>query len=213
KASSVLIIGIGGLGCTVAQLLTTSGVGKIGLLDGDSVDLSNLQRQVLFNQNDIGKPKVDIAKNKLTVLNPNVELDAFNFFLNNENVINLFLDYDVIVDCTDDIETKILTNEHAIKCNKPLVYAALHKYEGQVTTFNYNGSASYTDLFPSIKKMQDIPQCSEVGVYSILPNLIASLQTNEVIKIILELGNILSGQLLTYNTLTNNFYMISYDKV
>ncbi len=213
KSARVLIIGIGGLGCTVAQLLTSSGVGTIGLVDGDQVDLTNLQRQILFNSNDLGKPKVEVAQSKLSLINASIDIKAFTHFLNEDNITNAFDDYDIIVDCTDDIATKKLINDEALKCNKPVVYGALHKFEGQVTTFNLNGSPSYTDLFPTINQMQNIPQCSAVGVFSILPNLIASMQANEVLKIILTIGDVLAGKVLTFNTLTNNFYTISYDKV
>ena len=209
KNAKVLIVGIGGLGCTVAMQLAAAGIGHIGLIDGDVVSLSNLQRQLLYTEKDVNKQKVLVATEKLNALNNEIQVSPYPFHLTADNASEIIIKYDVIVDCTDDISTKILCDNEASKTKKPLVYAALHKFEGQVSTFNYKGGPNYTQAFPNIQNFPPPPPCVEVGVYAILPQIIASLQSNEVLKIVTNLGETLSGKILTYNAFNNQFYTIN----
>ena len=149
KKSSVLVIGAGGLGCPVLQYLVAAGVGKIGIVDDDLVDISNLQRQVLFNHNDIGNSKAKVAKLKLSLLNPNIEIIDYPNRFNSSNAENLLRGFDVVVDGTDNFSTRYLINDACVICNKILVYGAIFKFEGQVSVFNFNNGPTYRCLFPS----------------------------------------------------------------
>lgn len=209
KNAKVLIVGIGGLGCTVAMQLAAAGIGHIGLIDGDVVSLSNLQRQLLYTEKDVNKQKVLVAAEKLNALNDKIDVSPYPYYLTSENAAEITKVYNVIVDCTDDISTKILCDNEASKTRKPLVFAALHKFEGQVSTFNYKDGPTYAQAFPNIQNFPAPPPCVEVGVYAILPQIIASLQSNEVLKIIIDIGETLSGKILTYNALKNQFYTIN----
>lgn len=212
KAASVLIIGAGGLGCPVLQYLTAAGVGKIGLIDNDTVEQSNLQRQILFNHNDIGKPKVLAAAEKLRLLNPFIKITPYHKELTTAIAVDLFSEYDIIVDGSDNFPTRYLANDAAMISNKPLVFGSIYKFEGQLSVFNYKNGPTYRCLFPNPPQPNEVPSCSEVGVLGVLPGIIGSLQANEVIKIITGIGDVLSGKLLTYSTLTNNSFIVSFDK-
>lgn len=202
KAAKVLVIGAGGLGCPVLQYLTAAGVGNIGIIDFDVVDESNLQRQILFTITDVGVNKALAAKNRLEKLNQYVNFDVYQEKLTTTNVIELFKQYDIIVDGTDNFSTRYLVNDACIKTNKPLVYGAIFKFEGQVSVFNYNDGPSYRCLFPEAPEVGSVPSCSDVGVIGVLPGLIGTQQANEVIKIILNIGEVLSGKLVVYNALS-----------
>ncbi|MDX1348706.1 MAG: HesA/MoeB/ThiF family protein [Putridiphycobacter sp.] len=210
--SKVLVIGAGGLGCPILQYLTAAGVGTIGIIDDDLVDISNLQRQILYTHDDIGKPKVTAAKNKLARLNPHINIIAHQVLLTTKNALELFNQYDIIVDGSDNFQTRYLSNDAAVIANKPLVFGSIYKFEGQVSVFNYENGPTYRCLFPSPPQPNEVPNCSEVGVLGILPGIVGSMQANEVLKIILELGNVLSGKLLTYNTLNNAQYILEFVK-
>lgn len=201
--AKVLVIGAGGLGCPVLQYLTAAGVGTIGIIDFDVVELSNLQRQVLFGKSSLGKNKAIAAKARLQDLNDDINIIAYSEQLTFKNAIQLFEDYDIIVDGSDNFETRYLVNDACLITNKPLVFSAIYKFEGQVSVFNYKNGPSYRCLFSSPPKKEAIPNCSEVGVLGVLPGIIGSLQANEVLKIILEIGDVLSGKLLCYNALTS----------
>ncbi len=207
KNARVLIIGAGGLGCPIIQYLVAAGVGKIGIIDFDTVDESNLQRQIIYNTNDIGKSKAEVAKAKMELLNPEIEITAYNLALNTSNALSLFEQYDVIIDGSDNFSTRYLVCDACIYTNKPLVYGAIFKFEGQVSVFNLDDSSpSYRCLFPTPPAPGSVPNCSEIGVLGVLPGIIGSYQANETLKIILGIGNPLSGKLLTINTLTNSNY-------
>jgi len=221
KGAKVLVIGAGGLGCPVLQYLTAAGVGTIGVIDYDIVDESNLQRQILFTNlqrqilftiNDIGKNKAEVAVERLAQLNPHVGFNVYAEKLTTINALDLFSKYDVIVDGTDNFSTRYLVNDACVITGKPLVYGAIYKYEGQVTVFNYKGGPSYRCLFPEPPKAGSVPNCSEVGVIGVLPGLIGTQQANEVIKIILEIGQTLSGRLLTYNSLDNSTLTLNVNR-
>ena len=200
--AKVLVIGAGGLGCPILQYLTAAGVGSIGIVDFDSVNISNLQRQVLFGTSTLGKNKAEAAKQRLEDLNDEISIVAYPKKLTHCNAVDLFHKYDIIVDGTDNFETRYLVNDACIISNKPLVFGAIYKFEGQVSIFNYKNGPSYRCIFPHPPEKGSIPNCSEVGVLGVLPGIIGAMQANEVIKIILELGNMLSGKLLCFNALT-----------
>jgi len=200
--AKVLVIGAGGLGCPILQYLTGAGVGSIGIVDFDVVDISNLQRQVLFGTSTLGKNKAEAAKQRLEDLNDEISIIAYPEKLTHKNAVDLFHQYDIIVDGTDNFETRYLVNDACIIANKPLVFGAIYKFEGQVSVFNYKNGPSYRCLFPNPPEKDSVPNCSEIGVLGVLPGIIGAMQANEVLKIILELGNTLSGKLLCYNALT-----------
>lgn len=212
KQSKVLVIGAGGLGCPVLQYLTAAGVGTIGIIDNDVVDQSNLQRQILYTFDDIGKSKAETAAKRLKKLNPFIHFNIYNEKLTKFNAISLFEKYDVIVDGSDNFATRYLTNDVSILTKKPLVYGAIFKFEGQVSVFNYKGSASYRCLYPTPPKPEESPNCSEIGVLGILPGIIGSLQANEVIKIICGIGEVLANKLLMYDTLSMRQMILKFEK-
>ena len=202
KQAKVLVIGAGGLSCPALQYLVAAGVGIIGVVDNDSVDQTNLQRQILYTIEDIGKYKVEAAVSRLKKLNPFIQLNSYITKLSNDNALNLFENYDIIVDGTDNFPTRYLINDAAVILEKTVVFGSINKFEGQLSVFNYHNGPTYRCLFPTPPSPELVPNCSEAGVLGILPGIIGSLQANEVLKIILGLGNILSGKLLTFNALT-----------
>jgi adenylyltransferase/sulfurtransferase len=210
--SKVLVIGAGGLGCPILQYLTAAGVGTIGIIDFDVVELSNLQRQVLFGTSSLGKNKAIAAKERLEDLNDAILIIAYAEKLSHQNTIDLFNQYDIIVDGTDNFETRYLVNDACIITNKPLVFGAIYKFEGQVSVFNYKNGPSYRCLFPNPPKQGSVPNCSEIGVLGVLPGIIGSMQANEVLKIILELGTTLSGKLLCYNALNSKISTLKINR-
>jgi len=210
--AKVLVIGAGGLGCPVLQYLTAAGIGTIGIVDFDSVSKSNLQRQILYGTSSLGKNKAEAAKTRLEDLNNEISIIAYPEKLTHKNAISLFQQYDIIVDGTDNFATRYLVNDASIITKKPLVYAGIYKFEGQVSVFNFKEGPSYRCLFPNPPKEDTIPNCSEVGVLGVLPGIIGTLQANEVLKIILGIGEVLSGKVLYYNTLTNQTTIIKVNR-
>ena len=212
KNATVVVIGAGGLSCPALQYLSAAGVGRIGVVDNDVLEQSNLQRQILYTHEDIGKSKALSAVNRLRLLNPFIQFDVYQERLTKENAIRLFEPYDVIVDGTDNFPTRYLINDAAVLLNKPVVFGSIFKFNGQVAVFNYNQGPTYRCLYPSPPKASAVPNCSDVGVLGILPGIIGSFQANEVLKIILGLGNILSGQLLTFDALSMKQAIFSFQK-
>ncbi len=212
-ASKVLVIGAGGLGCPILQYLVAAGVGTVGIVDFDSVEVSNLHRQVLYGEHSIGKNKALTAKNYLTNLNPEIIIHAYPEKLTPKNAISLFSQYDIIVDGTDNFATRYLVNDACVITNTPLVYGAIFKYEGQVSVFNYQKGPTYRCLFPQPPKAGSVPSCSEIGVLGVLPGIIGSMQANEVLKIILGIGDVLSGKLMMYDSLSAKFSTFSIPRV
>lgn len=207
KRSKVLVIGSGGLGSPVLLYLAAAGVGTIGIVDFDVVDDSNLQRQVLFGVDEIGKPKVAAARKRLKALNPHIEVNIYDIQLNSKNALDLFKDYDVIADGTDNFPTRYLVNDASVLLDKPNVYASIFQFEGQVSVFNYKDSngkrgPNYRDLYPTPPPPGLVPSCAEGGVLGVLPGIIGSLQALEVIKIITGVGDVLSGRFFTFDALT-----------
>lgn len=210
--AKVLVVGAGGLGCPILQYLAAAGVGSIGIIDFDIVEESNLQRQILFGTSSLGTNKALAAKKRLVDLNPTIQINAYPEPLTSKNALELFDLYDIIVDGTDNFETRYLINDAAIITNKPIVYGAIYKFEGQVSVFNHNNGPSYRCLFPSLPKEGSVGNCSEVGVLGVLPGIIGTMQANEVLKIILEFDNILSGRLFCYNSKTSETYTLKIIK-
>lgn len=199
--AKVLVIGAGGLGCPILQYLAAAGVGTLGIIDFDVVDISNLQRQVLFGTSSLGINKSEAAKARLEDLNNSISIIAYSEQLTYQNATNLFNQYDIIVDGSDNFETRYLVNDACLITNKPLVFGAIYKFEGQVSVFNYKNGPSYRCLFPNPPEKGSVSNCSDIGVLGVLPGIIGSMQANEVLKLILGLGNVLSGKLLCYNAL------------
>jgi molybdopterin/thiamine biosynthesis adenylyltransferase/rhodanese-related sulfurtransferase len=203
EAAKVLVIGAGGLGVPVLQYLTAMGIGKIGIVEHDTVSITNLQRQVLYATSDEGKSKVLVAIKRLQQLNPEIHFAVYDTFLTPDNALSIIKDYDVVVDCTDNFGTRYLVNDACVIAGKPFVYGAIYKYEGQVSVFNYQGSATYRCLFPEPPLAGDMLSCSEIGVLGVLPGIIGCYQANEVVKVITGIGIPLSNQLLTIDILNN----------
>ncbi|PKD21935.1 dinucleotide-utilizing protein [Salegentibacter salinarum] len=212
KKARVLVIGAGGLGCPVLQYLTAAGVGKIGVIDDDVVDSSNLHRQILFSEKNIGEPKVITAKNRLQEMNSSIEIEAYNERLTAKNAVDLFFLYDIIVEGSDNFTTKYLANDAAVLAGKPLVFGSIFKFEGQVSVFNYRNGPTYRCLFPEPGSVEEMPSCSEVGVLGILPGIVGNLQANEVLKMVLGIGNVLSGKLLIFDSLEMQIRILPFSK-
>jgi len=203
KNSSVLVIGAGGLGCPALQYLVAAGVGKIGIVDNDVIESSNLQRQILFDHDDIGSPKAKVAATKLTRLNPFIKIHPIIERLKKENAEFLFGGYDLIVDGTDNFSSRYLINDACILFEKPLIHGSIHLFEGMVSVFNFQGGPTYRCLFPEQPDSSSIPSCAEAGVLGVLPGIIGCMQAMEAIKVITGRGQPLSGKILSYNSLSN----------
>lgn len=206
--AKVLIIGIGGLGCPVLQNLAAAGVGTIGIVDGDVVEETNLHRQFLYTPNDIGKCKVTVAAEVVLKQNPHLTIVSYPDYFSKQNSFEIVADYEVIIDCSDNIPCRYLINDVAVVKGIPMVYASIHKFEGQLSVFNYKSGPTYRCLFPENDRLQAIPNCNDSGVLGVLPNVLGAMQANEVLKIILGIGTILSGKLSLYNSLDNSFQII-----
>lgn len=202
KEAKVLVVGAGGLGCPVLQYLTAAGVGLITIIDPDIVSVSNLQRQVLYTTEDIGKKKASVASEKLSLLNPFINIIPIVDLFGTSNGLKLVYDHDIVVDCTDNFRTRYMINDACVIAKKPFVYGAISQFSGQVSVFNHNGGPTYRCLFPEIPDPAKFPSCSEVGVVGVLPGMIGTLQANECIKVITGIGEPLSGILLLMDALT-----------
>ncbi len=206
KASSVLVIGTGGLGAPMLQYLTAAGVGTIGVVDFDTIDESNLQRQVLFGTSDVGKPKTETAVAKLKEQNPYVNFVIHNERLSAKNALEIIGNYQVVADGTDNFPTRYLVNDACVLAGKTNVYASIFQFEGQVSVFNYvdnegNRGPNYRDLFPTPPPPGMVPSCAEGGVLGVLPGIIGSLQASEVIKVLTGIGEPLAGRLFLFDSL------------
>ncbi len=205
KAAKVLLIGTGGLGAPLGLYLTAAGVGHIGLVDFDVVDFTNLQRQVTFGTSDVGKPKTEAARARLGNLNPDVRITTYESRLTSENALELFKDYHIIVDGTDNFPTRYLVNDACILLGKPNVYGSIFRFEGQVTVFGMPDGPCYRCLYPEPPPPGLVPSCAEGGVLGVLPGIIGSLQALETIKLILGRGDSLVGRLVLFEALSFKF--------
>lgn len=212
KNAKILIVGAGGLACPALLYLCGAGIGKIGLIDGDEVSVHNLHRQTLYDYHSIGKKKTEIAKQKLNALNPFVEIEIHSVFLDVGNALDLIEKYDLIIDCTDNFETRYLINDSCILLDKPFVYGSVYRFEGQVGVFNFNSGPTYRCLFPETDENKNVLNCNDDGVLGVLPGLIGIYQAVEAVKIITGIGEILSGKLLILNILNNTSTIISVDR-
>lgn len=212
KKAKVLVVGAGGLGCPILQYLTAAGVGTIGVIDDDEVAVSNLQRQILYTYDDVGKSKAIAAVTHLSRLNPFVNFQSYQEKLTSKNAVELFEQFDIVVDGSDNFPTRYLCNDAAILAKKPLVFGAIYKFEGQVSVFNYQNGPTYRCLYPNAPKPNEVLNCSEIGVLGVLPGIIGCLQANEVLKIICELGVVLRGKLLTFDALKMQQLLVHFEK-
>ena len=209
KAAKVLMVGAGGLGCPVLQYLAAAGVGNIGILDNDVVDLSNLQRQILFTTADLGRPKTQVAAEKILGLNPLVAIHAFPVRLTSENAAEIFAGFDIIIDGSDNFPTRYLVNDTCVALDKPLVFGSVFKFDGQVAVFNYKNGPTYRCLYPTPPTAEESPNCADIGVLGVLPGLIGMYMANEVIKLICGVGTLLSGKLLLVDALENRNQLLT----
>ena len=212
KKASVLCVGAGGLGSPLAFYLTAAGVGRIGIVDFDVVDFSNLQRQILHTTDDVGRPKLDSAADKLKALNPNVNVELHETRLTSENALQLFEKYDIVVDGTDNFPTRYLVNDACVLTGKPNVYGSIFRFEGQASIFAASDGPCYRCLYPEPPPPGLVPSCAEGGVLGILPGLVGLVQATEVIKLILEKGNTLVGRLLLFDALGMKFRELKLKK-
>ncbi|MGF1669757.1 MAG: molybdopterin-synthase adenylyltransferase MoeB [Balneolaceae bacterium] len=207
KAAKVLAVGTGGLGAPMLQYLAAAGVGTIGIVDFDKVEASNLHRQVLFGKKDIGRPKVEVAKERLEDINPYINIVIHETRLTSENALEIIKPYDIVADGTDNFPTRYLINDATVMLNKPNVHGSIFQFEGQVSVFNYTDQAgargpNYRDLFPEPPPPGLVPDCAEAGVLGVLPGIIGCLQASEVIKLLIGAGEPLAGKLFLFDALT-----------
>src|SRR6202795_2321121 len=203
--AKVLMIGAGGLGAPLGLYLAAAGVGRLGIVDFDVVDFTNLQRQITFSTSDVGRPKIQAAKERLAGMNPQIRIDTYETRLTSSNALDLFREYDIIVDGTDNFPTRYLVNDACVLLNKPNVYGSIFRFEGQATIFNYPGGPCYRCLYPEPPPPGLVPSCAEGGVLGVLPGIIGSLQAMETIKLILGRGDSLEGRLVLFDALAMKF--------
>lgn len=207
-AAKVAVIGVGGLGCPAVQYLASAGVGEILIIDGDHISLSNLQRQFLYGLNDVGELKVEIAQRRISQLYPHLNIRTHSEFLSPDNAKQLLSEIDIVVDCTDNFAARYLINDVCIQLEKPFVYGAIFKFEGQVAVFNNGNSPSYRCLFSEYPKEENQPNCNDTGVLGILPGIIGTMQAAEVIKWIVGMEGLLDTSLLTYNATRQEIHKV-----
>ncbi|MCE2612158.1 HesA/MoeB/ThiF family protein [Flavobacteriaceae bacterium D16] len=208
--AAVLVVGLGGLGIPVLQYLNAMGIGRLGLVDNDTVDLTNLHRQVLYNEADVEESKLSLCLTKLRAQNSQTVLDVHETYLNRENALDIIANYNMVVDASDNFPTRYLINDACVMLDKPFVYGALHGFEGQVSVFNYKNGPTYRCLFPVMPGKSEVPSCDENGVLGVLPGIVGNFQALEAVKAITEIGEVLSGQLLLYNGLNASIHKMRF---
>lgn len=209
KKAKVLVIGAGGLGCPILQYIATAGVGTIGIVDFDKIEIHNLHRQILYTENQVGQAKVTTAKSVLESLNPLISITAFEEKLTIENAVEIIQNFDVIVDGCDNFATRYLVNDTCVTLRKTLVYGSILKFEGQMAVFNHNGSKNLRDLFPEPPNSEDVPNCNQNGVMGTLPGIIGTMMAHETLKLIMDLP-ILENELVLFNTLNWSFNKLKF---
>ena len=212
KAAKVLLIGTGGLGSPAALYLAAAGVGTLGLIDFDKVDFSNLQRQIIHSTSSVDKPKVDSAKQRLAEINPNVKVVTYNEMLTKDNIMEILKDYEMVLDGTDNFQTRYLVNDACVFMKKPFVYGSIFRFDGQATVFYPGKGPCYRCLFAEPPPPGMVPSCAEGGVLGILPGVIGVIQATEVIKLILGKGDLLIGRLMLYDALKMTFREVKFRK-
>lgn len=209
KAAKVLVIGAGGLGCPALQYLCAAGVGTIGIIDFDKIELHNLHRQILYSTEDVGKLKAPTAAEKLKKQNPHIELIVFDEMLSEKNASAIISQFEIVVDGSDNFLTRYLVNDTCVQLNRALVYGSIFKFEGQLAVFNYKGGKNLRDIYPEAPNPEDVPNCDENGVLGTLPGIIATMMANETLKIILDLPA-LHDQLLIFDTINWHFTKLEF---
>ncbi|VAW40992.1 Molybdopterin-synthase adenylyltransferase [hydrothermal vent metagenome] len=212
KAASILLIGAGGLGSPLAMYLAAAGIGRIGLVDYDVVDVTNLQRQIIHGTKDVGRPKLASAKDRILDINPHTQVDTYEVPLTSDNALELFAPYDIIIDGTDNFPTRYLTNDACVLLGKPNVYGSIFRFEGQASVFYAKEGPCYRCLFPEPPPPGLVPSCAEGGVLGILPGIIGAIQATEAVKLILGEGEPLIGRLLLYDALNMEFDQVNLRK-
>jgi len=213
NSSKVLIVGVGGLGCPIADYLSRSGVGTIGIADFDRVSLSNIHRQISFNSNDLNKFKVDILKNRIKKIDPKIKINTFKNKISNTNIKKIIKNYDIIVDGSDNFKTKFLLNKYSIKFKKKLVVGAISKFEGHIFSFNFTKKKEpCLKCFYQTEPSDEILNCEQEGILGPIAGVVGSIQSNEVLKKILKIGKDLNKYILIINLLTLNFKKVSFNK-
>lgn len=212
KQASVLVVGAGGLGCPVVLYLAAAGIGRIGIIDGDIVDESNLQRQILYTIGDVGSSKADCAESHLYQLNPYIKIDSYRETLSSENALAIIEQYDFVIDGTDNFPTRYLVNDACVLLHKPNIYGSIFRFDGQATVFNYKDGPCYRCLYPEPPPPGLVPSCAEGGVLGVLPAIIASVQATEAIKMITKIGKPLNQRLLLYDALNMEFDSLAIEK-
>ncbi len=212
KSARVLVLGAGGLGSPIGMYLAAAGIGTIGIMDFDILNVSNLQRQVLYSTNDVGHPKTELAKRRLLEINPNTDVKIYNEKLTKDNALDIFKDYDIIADGTDNFPARYLVNDACVLLGKPFVYGSILRFEGQVSLFDPKTGPCYRCLYPQPPNPGDVPNCDEGGVLGVLPGIVGAIQANEVIKYIIGKGKTLKGRLLLIDALNMKFREIKFAK-
>ncbi|WP_426062911.1 HesA/MoeB/ThiF family protein [Flavobacterium sp. DSP2-3-1] len=209
KKAKVLMIGAGGLGCPILQYIATAGVGTIGIVDFDKIELHNLHRQILYTEQQVGKSKALTAKSVLESLNPLIDIVAFEEKLTMENAMQIIMNFDVVVDGSDNFATRYLVNDTCVILGKSLIYGSILKFEGQMAVFNYNGNKNLRDLFPEPPNPKDVPNCNFNGVLGTLPGIIGTMMAQETLKLIMNLPT-LKNELVLFNTLDWSFKKLKF---
>lgn len=209
KKAKVLVIGAGGLGCPILQYIATAGIGTIGIVDFDKIEIHNLHRQILYTQNQVGKSKAITAKETLEEMNPLISIVVFEEKLTSENAKQLIEQFDIVVDGSDNFATRYLVNDTCVALGKALVYGSILKFEGQLAVFNYKGSKNLRDLFPEPPNPKDVPNCSLNGVLGTLPGIIGTMMAHETLKLIMDLPT-LQNELVLFNALNWNFTKLKF---
>ncbi|HEX9151510.1 MAG TPA: HesA/MoeB/ThiF family protein [Flavobacterium sp.] len=209
KKAKVLVIGAGGLGCPVLQYIATAGIGTIGIVDFDKIELHNLHRQILYTEEHVGKSKAIMAKSVLETLNPLIDIISFEEKLTGENAAQIIRDFDVIVDGCDNFETRYLVNDTCVTLGKSLIYGSILKFEGQIAVFNHNGNKNLRDLFPEPPNPKDVPNCNLNGVLGTLPGIIGTMMAHETLKLIMDLPA-LENELILFNSLDWSFNKLKF---
>ncbi len=218
KNARVLVVGAGGLGCPVVQYLTAAGVGRLGVMDNSEIDIANLQRQVFYSFNDIGKLKAIVASSRMRKMNPLTEITMINQRLTLSNALSIVCEFDIVVDCTDNQPSRYVINDACTLTGKPMIHGAIHKYEGQVSVFNYKNGPGYRCLHPEEGEREEErrkikeERIGELGIYCVMPGIIGLMQVNETIKVITGAGEPLSGKLMVYNAFDNQYLYIDIQR-
>jgi molybdopterin/thiamine biosynthesis adenylyltransferase len=209
KKAKVLVIGAGGLGCPILQYLAPAGVGKIGIIDFDKIEIHNLHRQILYTENQVGQAKAPTAKEAVQKLNPLISVIAFEEKLTIENAVSIISLFDIVVDGSDNFSTRYLVNDSCVTLGKPLVYGSILGFEGQIAVFNHHGNKNLRDLFPEAPDSKDVPNCNMNGVLGTLPGIIGTMMAQETLKLIMDLPT-LKNELVLFNTLDWSFTKLKF---